>query len=167
MTKLQRNLIKTEALIARLENAVLIASFVLMIFLGSMQVFLRNAFNTGVEWADVFVRALVLWVGFTGASLATRRSRHINIDIFSKLLTNDRLKMIRKRVVNFISLVISALLFKASVEFLITEMDSNMTAFLNIPTWIVFIIVPVSLFVITLRLLVHSITNAELEEEKS
>lgn len=39
-----------------------------------------------IEWIDVLLRQLVLFVGFLGAMLATHRRKHITIDALSKVL---------------------------------------------------------------------------------
>ena len=66
----------------------LFISFLLlaMIFLSSLQIFMRTLFDSGLIWADPLLRYLVLWVGLLGAVLATRYGKHITIDIFSHLL---------------------------------------------------------------------------------
>lgn len=57
-----------------------------MIFLASLQIFMRISFDSGLVWADPLLRHLVLWVGMLGAALATRYGKHITIDVFSHLL---------------------------------------------------------------------------------
>ena len=55
-----------------------------MIVLAIYQILSRNLFSEGVVWIDPLLRTLVLWVGLTGAVVATRTDNHIRIDIFSK-----------------------------------------------------------------------------------
>ena len=163
---------KTRDLLLRLERKLfifeewaLVAGLVIMIVAGTMQVLLRNFFNTGVEWADILVRSLVLWVGFLGASLATRKAKHINIEIVSKIITNPTLAKIRLRTVLAISLALTITLLKIAIDYTIIEAGNNMYAFLRIPTWVVFIIVPISLFLIALRLLIELLLGEPIEKE--
>ena len=158
---------KAENYIAKLETYVLITGLITMIIAGTTQVILRNFFNTGLEWGDMLARSLVLWVGFVGASLATRRSKHINIEIASKFIRNPKLSKIRERIVNIIALFISTTLAVESIIFTHAEIQNDMTDFLMIPTWVVFIIVPVSLVLISIRLLVEVITGRRIEEIES
>ena len=57
--------------------------------LAFLQIFLRNVFTTGLAWGDLVLRNLVLWIGFIGATLATREGKHINIDILSRSLLSS------------------------------------------------------------------------------
>jgi len=155
---------KIEDYIAKIEGYVLVTGLLTMIAAGTLQVILRNFFNTGLQWGDMLARALVLWVGFIGASLATRRAKHINIELISKFIKNHKLSAIRARTVTFISFVISAILSVAAIMFTIAEKANNMTAFLNVPTWVVFLIVPISFVLITLRFLIELITGHSIEE---
>jgi len=155
---------KIENYIAKIEGYVLVAGLIIMISAGTLQVILRNFFNTGLEWGDMLARALVLWVGFIGASLATRRGKHINIELVSKFIKNPKLSMIRLRVVALIAFFISGTLSVTAIIFTRAEIDNNMTAFLNVPTWVVFLIVPISFVLITLRFLIELITGRSIEE---
>ena len=51
-----------------------------MVSVAAWQVLARNLFGGGILWGDSFVRALVLWVAFVGAMVASRSDNHINID---------------------------------------------------------------------------------------
>ena len=164
MKKLKNILLNIENLIASVEQYLIVIGLSTMIILGTLQVLLRNFFNTGIDWADLLVRALVLWLGFLGASLATRRGRHISIDAVSKLIKNEKIESLRKRIVGIISLILCIFLLKAAIEFTIVESQSGMTAFLDIPVWIIFIIVPVSLFLISVRLLISFFTGQNIED---
>ena len=70
----------------RVETGVIATLLIALVLLGCMQIVLRNFFHSGVLWADPMMRHLVLWLGCLGAALATTRVRHINIDVFSRLV---------------------------------------------------------------------------------
>jgi TRAP-type C4-dicarboxylate transport system permease small subunit len=165
-SKVKEALLKLERHLFLFEEWVLVFGLITMVTMGTLQVVLRNFFNTGVEWADMFVRALVLWVGFLGASLATRKSKHIRIDIFSKIMTGKRSSVVREVILNVLSLALVILLLKASIEFTRAEATNQMTAFLNVPTWIVFIIVPISLGLIAIRLVIEIMLGRPIEQEE-
>jgi TRAP-type C4-dicarboxylate transport system permease small subunit len=71
---------------ATVERTLIVALLLAMLVLAVFQVLLRNAFNTGIEWADVTVRHLVLWVGLLGASIAAKENRHLSVDIASRII---------------------------------------------------------------------------------
>ena len=69
-----------------LEDGVLVTLLLTMISLAVSQIVLRNAFDTGITWADSLLRVLVLWIALIGALVATRQQQHINIDLISRFL---------------------------------------------------------------------------------
>ncbi len=121
-----------------------------MVILSFLQVVLRNFFDTGLLWGDIFLRHLVLWVGFVGASLATRQEKHINIDIFNRIIPKKFIPPV-KIIVDLISLVICIILAKASYEFMIMEKEAGTTVFNNVRSWIIGIILPAGFGLIAVR----------------
>jgi TRAP-type C4-dicarboxylate transport system permease small subunit len=119
--------------------------------LAFLQVVLRLFFRSGIESADSIIRYLVLWVGFLGASLATYKNRHINIDITSQFFKKLNKKIV-SIIINFISLFISILFLTAAVIFIVNEFNSS-TKITFIPVWILELILPLSFFFITLSFL--------------
>src|SRR5512139_1600564 len=77
---------KADEGIAKVEQILIVTFLSFMIFVAFFQIVLRNAFSTGLDWGDSFLRYLVLWIGFLGATLATKEEKHINIDIVSRWL---------------------------------------------------------------------------------
>ena len=141
-----------ENILGRIEALSVTVLLSLMILLSFSQVLLRNFFNDGILWGDIFIRQLVLWVGFLGASLAVRDSKHISIDFLPYFLPKAWGKLIQF-IVNFIAGVISGFLALAAVRFVQFEMEGSATLFLNIPVWIFQIILPYSFCVISARFL--------------
>lgn len=136
-----------------------------MIFFSVLQIVLRNFFNSGMVEADMFIRSMVLWVGFIGASLAVRRSKHINIDLFSKLIKNDSFNKYRFIVLNLFSFLCTVFLFYLSVRYFMSELENNMNAFFGVKTYLIFAIIPITFFLMSIRFLILTILNKNLEEE--
>lgn len=134
------------------ENVLIFAIVVMMVVLSFLQVILRNFFNTGLLWADIFLRHLVLWVGFIGASLATRNDRHINIDLLSRLVSKKYLIPI-KITTQLFAIVIGIILARASYLFVMSEKEAGAIVFSNIPSWYIQIILPVGFSLIVIRFL--------------
>jgi C4-dicarboxylate transporter DctQ subunit len=76
MSRLER----LDEAIDRVETAIVVLFISAMLVIAFLQIFLRNVFTTGLTWGDLILRNLVLWIGFIGATLATREGKHINID---------------------------------------------------------------------------------------
>ena len=82
--------------LARLEGWLIIIFLWLMVMFTFIQVCLRGLYTHGrfhwanslmgrLDWSEPFVRLLVLWLTFLGASLITRETKHIKIDFLSSL----------------------------------------------------------------------------------
>jgi C4-dicarboxylate transporter, DctQ subunit len=95
----------------------------IMILLAFLQVILRNFFSTGILWLDPFLRHMVLWVGFLGASLATRQEKHINLDVITRLLPPRGVEAVRI-VSNLFAAAVTLFLARAGWTFLGSEMGS-------------------------------------------
>ncbi len=87
-----------------------------MIALAATQVVLRNFFSTGIDWADVTIRHMVLWVGLIGASIAAKEKRHLSIDIASRLIPKKWYHLVEAGLC-LVTFAICLLLFWASVLF--------------------------------------------------
>ena len=140
--------------LAKAESGFLVFLLFLMVFLAFGQVLLRNFLNTGLLWTDIFLRQLVLWVGFLGASLAVRERRHISIDVLPQFIP-DHYKPFVQILVNFCTGLISVFLTVASWKFVRLEMEFPTILFLDLPAWIFQTILPVSFAVISLRYFLH------------
>ena len=141
---------------ARLEEWILIIVVMGMVFFSFLQVVLRNVLSEGILGGDIVLRHLVLWVGFIGASLATRSERHINIDIFSRFL-KGRAKRLSGIIVNLFSAVIAYFLTSASVSFVLMEREFKTILFGSVESWYFQIIIPIGFAIITFRFLVLSL----------
>lgn len=149
-----------------MENVLVIIILTLMIAMAFLQVILRNFFSTSIMWGDIFLRHLVLWIGFLGASLATREGKHINIDVLSRLLPT-RFKRISGIVVNLFSSVVCFFLMRASIGFIIMEKESGTTLLSGIPTWTAQIIIAIGFGIMMFRFFIHALDLVAGDEKKS
>ncbi len=150
-------LLKTiDNILAKVESALLILILMTMILMAFTQVLMRNFFQTSIIWGDTFLRHLVLWVGFIGASLATRENRHINIDVLSRILS-PKIKRVTDSVVNLFAAVVCFFLMKAGITFIKYEIESESTLFAGIPTWIFQIIIVIGFALIMFRFFIKTI----------
>jgi TRAP-type C4-dicarboxylate transport system permease small subunit len=133
-----------------LEQAILVVLLLIMVGLAFTQIFLRILLNTGIIWGDVALRHLVLWVGMFGATVASRESRHINIDILPRLLSG-RARALLGVFIDLFSASICLLLALGSLRFVIDEFLSKTIAFLQIPGWMVAVIFPLAFSIITVH----------------
>jgi TRAP-type C4-dicarboxylate transport system permease small subunit len=141
---------RADELVGKVEQTVLVTFLGFMIVLAFLQIVLRNFFFTGLDWGDSLLRNLVLWVGFVGATLATKEGKHINIDIISR-----RLPSLGKNIVTLITHLFSFLiccgLTYAAIKFIKNEIEMGNRTFLNIPAWIPEMILPTTFILMTFR----------------
>jgi len=112
-------------------------------------------------WGDIFLRHLVLWVGFLGASLATRDEKHINIDLFTRFVP-DRWRSIPNIIINLFSAVICWYLTEAAYTFVNDEKTYETIAFNDIPAWYLQVIIPIGFLLMAFRFLLLAIKNTTL-----
>lgn len=141
---------KTDGVIARIEMTLIVFFLGFMIFVAFLQIVLRNLFSTGLDWGDSFLRNLVLWIGFIGATLATREGKHINIDIVSRWLP-----ALGRNVISFMthlfSFSVCCLLTYAALKFIKNEFQMGDRTLLNIPVWIPEMILPITFILMAFR----------------
>ena len=141
-----------------LERAVLVLLFSAMILLSFTQVVLRNFFSVGILWADPLLRNGVLWLGFIGASLATREDKHIRIDLLGRFLRPGAAKAVAT-VTDLFMLGVCLLLAAASRTFVLNEMEFQDTLVtigdFAVPSWWSQVILPAGFLLISLRIAIH------------
>jgi TRAP-type C4-dicarboxylate transport system permease small subunit len=126
---------------------------VVIIFLGlltlsAVQVVLRLFFKSGIANAETLMRYLVLWVAFLGASLATYKGRHINLDVISKILRKKNKNLVRL-LVSLVSFATLCVLFKAGVAFILNEIPDSPRVFF-MPFFVLESIIPATFFIMAL-----------------
>lgn len=145
--------------LAKAESGFLVFLLFLMVFLAFGQVLLRNFLSSGLLWTDLFLRQLVLWVGFLGASLAVRDRRHISIDVLPQFIPATYRPLIQI-LVNLCAGLISVFLTVAAWKFVQLEMEFPTILFLDLPAWIFQTILPFSFAVISLRYFLHVLDDS-------
>ena len=151
-----RHIKQIDNILAKTETAVIILVLSVMVLLAFGQVILRNFFGSGIYWADIFLRQMVLWVGFLGASLAVREKKHISIDILPLVLPKSW-KIPIRAFTDFAAGVISGFLAYAAWNFIKFEMESDATLLLNIPVWAFQTVLPFSFILISVRFLLQAL----------
>lgn len=157
-------LIRWNNAIAKGEGAVLSLCLFFMIAIAFLQVVMRNFFSSGFVWADLIVRNLMLWVGFFGATLATKQGTNLTIDILSKSLP-PRLKHWVAILISLFAMTICGALAKAAVDFVRTEAESGSEFLAGIPLWWTQLIIPATFVLIFFHLLVRLIFQLAGREE--
>ena len=141
-----------------LEGGILIFLLTVMMLLAFFQVVLRSAFSSGIVWADILLRHIVLWLGFLGGALATSKQRHIHIDAFAHYLS-PRVRSAFGVFTNLFGAMVCILLTMASVRFIEGEIEANSLVYEGIPSWYAQIIIPVGFGLHVAHFLLRSMLN--------
>ena len=152
--------------IARLEGWLIVIFLGLMVSLTFIQVCLRGLYTHGnfqwanvlmgnLDWSEPFVRLLVLWLTFIGASLLTRENKHIKIDLFSALLP-PKYDSIRELILSVACILISAIMIKVCIGYVKMEMEYGGMILNHLPNWIGQLILPLGFALIFFRFLIKA-----------
>ncbi len=153
---MQKNLLRFYNALLATETFLLLFFLLTAIFLASLQILLRNFFDTGIFWADSALRILVLWIGMIGAMFASRDKKHIRIDVLSHYLPVNIRNSIG-RITEFFTAFVCAIVAYYSVKFILYEYEEGMIAFANVPVWLCETIIPFAFAVMALRYFLYSI----------
>ncbi len=156
-----------DEVLAKIEHWLIIAFLTLMVTLTFLHVALRALYRYAhlqwantllgyVDWTEIIVRLLVLWITLLGASLLTRENRHIKIDLMSTLLP-VKWQPLRESILSTGCVLITAFMLKASIEFLKIEISYGAQSFQGFPSWLGEMIIPIGFSLILFRFLLRSI----------
>jgi TRAP-type C4-dicarboxylate transport system permease small subunit len=149
---------QVDGTIDRVEQTLIVTFLGFMILIAFLQIVLRNFFITGLDWGDSLLRNLVLWIGFIGATLATREGKHINIDAVSRWLPPLG-KNVVTLITHLFSFSICCLLTYAALKFIKNEAQMGNRTFLSLPAWVPEMILPMTFGLMSFRFGLRSIKN--------
>ncbi len=147
---MQKHLLRIYNVLLATETFLLLFFLLAAILLASSQIFLRNFFDSGIFWADSALRILVLWIGMIGAMFASRKKKHIRIDILSHYLP-PKLQHNIWRITELITAIVCGIVAYYSIQFIQYEYEDGLIAFANVPVWLCETIIPVAFIVMALR----------------
>jgi TRAP-type C4-dicarboxylate transport system permease small subunit len=149
---------RVDEAIERVEQTLIVTFLGFMILIAFLQIVLRNFFFTGLDWGDQLLRNLVLWIGFIGATLATREGKHINIDVVSRWLPSLG-KNVVTLIIHLFSFFVCCGLTYAALKFIKNEAQMGNMTFLNIPAWVPEMILPMTFGLMTFRFGLRAFKN--------
>lgn len=108
-------------------------------------------FGSGVPGALPVVQHLTLWLAFLGAALAASEGQLLSVAT-GELLPEGAPRQAARVFAAAVGAGVSALLARASWEFLLSEKGAGETVAYGIPVWVALLVLPISLGLIALRL---------------
>lgn len=144
--------------LATIEDGLLVFILVALIVMAGAQIILRNVFGAGIMDMDSLARLMVLWLGMFGAVVASRKKKHINIDVLSPRLPKKARALVAIGMYFFTAGISLAVAIFAS-KLLVIEWQSGATVFASVPSWLAVLILPVSFGLISFHYVLHIIVG--------
>ena len=155
-----KKLFKTiNKILIKIELILLIFFFAIIFIAASIQIVLHNL-GGGIPWLETLLKYSVLWVGLIAANIATSEDKQIKIDIVGRFVKGRWGKFV-SIFANLAAFIICAIIFIYFIKYLI-DIEYKSTAskpFLNIPRWVLLLIVPFSFFYMSLKYFVFTIRD--------
>lgn len=146
----------------RVETGLIAALVLAMVVLAGAQIVLRNFFDTGLEWADPLLRAMVLWTAMLGALAAARDDKHIGLDVLAHFVHGRA-----RRAIHLVTLLFAAGIagLMAWYGWGLVQLDFDGGGRIaGIPQWMIEAIIPVGFGLLALRFAVHAFLPARNED---
>ena len=116
--------------------------FMVLMFLATFaNVVARYFFNSPILWAEEFSRYAFIWVVFLGAVVCTKHKRHIGIDSVVKVLPSHVQPWVNLAA-DLLTLALMVIIIWYG--WILTRSATQTTATLQIPQYVIYIVVPSS-----------------------
>ena len=112
----------------------------------------RYGFNSPIPWAEEFSRYAFIWLVFIGAVICTKHRRHICIDAIVTILPR-RTRLFFHLLADVAT--IALMLIMIHYGWILASSATHPTSTLNVPTYFVYMVVPLS----ALLILLHSLKD--------
>ena len=138
----------------KLEEYVLCASLVFTTLVVFAQVIMRSIFNSSLTWSEELTRYIFIWQIWLGVSIAQRDKAHIKVELFNSFVKNEKVRAVVDIFATLILIAFNIFLVAKGYE-LVQQMiqRGNVSGAMRLPMYYVYAALPVSSFILTLRLL--------------
>ena len=136
----------------KLEEYVLCASLVLTTLIVFAQIIMRPI--KALSWSEELTRYIFIWQIWMGVSIAERDDQHIRVELLYSFVKNPKAKAVIDVIATLILVSFSAFLVYVGIE-LVQQMMTrgNVSGAMRLPMYIVYMVLPLSSFILCLRLL--------------
>ena len=133
----------------KLEEYLLCGSLVCTTLIVFAQVIMRKVFNDSLAWSEELTRYIFIWQIWLGVSIAQRDKQHIKVELLKSLVIS---------VVDFFAtlvLIAFNVFLVINGSELVNQMYTrgNVSGAMRLPMWIVYSVLPISSFILSLRLI--------------
>jgi len=144
-------LVRLNQISDKIEKAFLAGAIIVCSLLLFVNVVLRYIFLAPIYWAEEFVRYLMVWMIFIGASQVTLWGGHVAVDIVPRVLSK-RGNAILAFIVNIICIFFCIVLAYLSLKQMLRVMRAGqISPALEIPMWIAYLSIPAGTILMLIR----------------
>lgn len=133
-----------------------------MALLVAAQVFFRYVLNHSLFWSEELSRYMLVWLTFLGATVAYYRGLHPGVDVLTSRLP-QRGKRLTQHVVSLISTALFGTMIVSGTQFA-WFVRMQVSPALDLPKWIVMMIIPASGAILLLYVLMFTLKTLKSED---
>jgi TRAP-type C4-dicarboxylate transport system permease small subunit len=143
----------------RIERAILAVLVTGMVGLAALQILLRNAWHTGLSWAEPLLGMALLWMTMLGALAAAGLGRHLAIDLAAALLPRHWAARLA-RIISLFAAIVCLLLAWAAGRYVGFQREMDISVLLGVPVWKFYMVIPVVFWIMSFRFAVRAFVPA-------
>ena len=138
----------------KLEEYMLCASLVLTTLIIFAQIIMRSVFNNSLTWSEELTRYIFIWQIWLGVSIAQKEKQHIKVELLFNFFKGERFRAAIDIVATLILIAFNIFLIVNGSE-LVRQMyvRNNVSGAMRLPLYIVYAVLPLSAFLLSLRLI--------------
>lgn len=137
-------LIKIDRIIEKIQTIICVSLFIIILVLGSIQIFGRYIFQISTPWSEELMRFAGVWLAMVGSALTIRVDGHVSVDILISYLKNNRVRAILFVAARLVCIIFLILYLPASIT-MIVKSKTSMAASVPMPYAYVYLAVPVGI----------------------
>ncbi|MBR3391836.1 MAG: TRAP transporter small permease [Firmicutes bacterium] len=132
----------------------LCASLVLTTLIIFAQIIMRSVFNNSLTWSEELTRYIFIWQIWLGVSIAQKEKQHIKVELLFNFFKGERFRAAIDIVATLILIAFNIFLVVNGSE-LVRQMyvRNNVSGAMRLPLYIVYAVLPLSAFLLSLRLI--------------
>lgn len=136
---------RIEKIIDQIEGALSVILFLVMVLVVCWSVLCRYVLKIPFLQGEELARFLMIYIVYIGTSIGVKRGSHIGVEVFVDLLP-EKIKTNVKICTEIICAVMFMIVFVLSIQMMVHLIQTNqMTTTTHIPTYYIFVCIPVSL----------------------
>ncbi len=149
----------------RLEEVVLGWTLLGLALLAFVQVVLRYAFATGLDWGEEFGRYVSVLLTFLGASVGVKHGTHFSVEALVKALPYRASHGVRALASLLTALLFAVVVWYGSIHTAKLQRFGVSSASLRVPMWIPYLPIPLFSATLSVRFFLQSLRHARLAIE--